>query len=132
MYARMEAQRVRKSSSTFAPRATNSATLHLLSETGRFCSVLQSQACCQLHQGAVLTLKYPRHQSFGSCRRTACMQSSPSMQRALLSRRSEEHTSELQSRLHLVCRLLLEKKKIIKRRAGFTRAGVRVRQLDSQ
>src|SRR2546429_3916838 len=28
-----------------------------------------------------------------------------------LSMRSEEHTSELQSRLHLVCRLLLEKKK---------------------
>src|SRR2546429_6381502 len=26
--------------------------------------------------------------------------------------RSEEHTSELQSRLHLVCRLLLEKKKM--------------------
>src|SRR2546429_991301 len=30
---------------------------------------------------------------------------------SLLQRRSEEHTSELQSRLHLVCRLLLEKKK---------------------
>src|SRR3989449_3558788 len=29
----------------------------------------------------------------------------------LLGERSEEHTSELQSRLHLVCRLLLEKKK---------------------
>src|SRR2546422_5422582 len=29
-----------------------------------------------------------------------------------LKERSEEHTSELQSRLHLVCRLLLEKKKI--------------------
>src|SRR2546422_3090696 len=29
--------------------------------------------------------------------------------------RSEEHTSELQSRLHLVCRLLLEKKKKHKR-----------------
>src|SRR2546429_7368536 len=28
-------------------------------------------------------------------------------------RRSEEHTSELQSRLHLVCRLLLEKKKAV-------------------
>src|SRR6478752_10109107 len=28
--------------------------------------------------------------------------------------RSEEHTSELQSRLHLVCRLLLEKKKTTK------------------
>src|SRR5256884_1308677 len=32
-------------------------------------------------------------------------------------RRSEEHTSELQSRLQLVCRLLLEKKKIIIRPA---------------
>src|SRR5437868_13320547 len=30
-------------------------------------------------------------------------------------RRSEEHTSELQSRFDLVCRLLLEKKKIIKK-----------------
>src|SRR2546422_1767128 len=29
--------------------------------------------------------------------------------------RSEEHTSELQSRLHLVCRLLLEKKKKVHR-----------------
>src|SRR5437870_9852330 len=32
--------------------------------------------------------------------------------RRRLLRRSEEHTSELQSRGHLVCRLLLEKKKI--------------------
>src|SRR2546429_4078934 len=31
--------------------------------------------------------------------------------RELRDERSEEHTSELQSRLHLVCRLLLEKKK---------------------
>src|SRR5205809_6182273 len=31
-----------------------------------------------------------------------------------LDQRSEEHTSELQSRLHLVCRLLLEKKKHIR------------------
>src|SRR5687768_18227126 len=30
--------------------------------------------------------------------------------------RSEEHTSELQSRLHLVCRLLLEKKKTKKKK----------------
>src|SRR2546422_8595304 len=36
-----------------------------------------------------------------------------SVQRAVarMAERSEEHTSELQSRLHLVCRLLLEKKK---------------------
>src|SRR2546422_2992458 len=33
--------------------------------------------------------------------------------RAYRRTRSEEHTSELQSRLHLVCRLLLEKKKEI-------------------
>src|SRR2546429_7029540 len=37
--------------------------------------------------------------------------------------RSEEHTSELQSRLHLVCRLLLEKKK--KRSANTRRRTVR-------
>src|SRR5687768_17809211 len=34
---------------------------------------------------------------------------------AISALRSEEHTSELQSRLHLVCRLLLEKKKKKKR-----------------
>src|SRR3989442_13037013 len=36
----------------------------------------------------------------------------PIRRRARGRRRSEEHTSELQSRPHLVCRLLLEKKKI--------------------
>src|SRR2546422_1701789 len=35
--------------------------------------------------------------------------------------RSEEHTSELQSRLHLVCRLLLEKKKKKKQSLDDTR-----------
>src|SRR2546422_5002376 len=34
--------------------------------------------------------------------------------------RSEEHTSELQSRLHLVCRLLLEKKKTHPPPSAFT------------
>src|SRR5690554_7140169 len=40
----------------------------------------------------------------------------PSVCSAIISRqeRSEEHTSELQSRPHLVCRLLLEKKKKVK------------------
>src|SRR4051794_41493936 len=32
--------------------------------------------------------------------------------------RSEEHTSELQSPVHLVCRLLLEKKNIVQRSVG--------------
>src|SRR2546422_4977284 len=35
----------------------------------------------------------------------------PAAATAACAARSEEHTSELQSRLHLVCRLLLEKKK---------------------
>src|SRR2546429_4211774 len=35
----------------------------------------------------------------------------PCAESTKLTCRSEEHTSELQSRLHLVCRLLLEKKK---------------------
>src|SRR2546422_5383885 len=35
--------------------------------------------------------------------------------------RSEEHTSELQSRLHLVCRLLLEKKKNLLRHLGYNK-----------
>src|SRR6478752_3716458 len=39
---------------------------------------------------------------------------------ALRRGRSEEHTSELQSRLHLVCRLLLEKKKTIKNYIALT------------
>src|SRR2546429_658344 len=49
--------------------------------------------------------------------RVACVMKSALMNNvflgagARLARRSEEHTSELQSRLHLVCRLLLEKKK---------------------
>src|ERR1041385_9309834 len=41
------------------------------------------------------------HEAFGDC------------MALLTALRSEEHTSELQSRLHLVCRLLLEKKKQI-------------------
>src|SRR2546422_7157259 len=38
-------------------------------------------------------------------------QLTPGGSRESIGLRSEEHTSELQSRLHLVCRLLLEKKK---------------------
>src|SRR2546429_963479 len=46
--------------------------------------------------------------------RPAAMVAGAAMAHILLqhrANRSEEHTSELQSRLHLVCRLLLEKKK---------------------
>src|SRR3989442_6042904 len=43
---------------------------------------------------------------------------SPSQTQIGTLRRSEEHTSELQSRPHLVCRLLLEKKKEASQRRG--------------
>src|SRR3712207_8773042 len=39
--------------------------------------------------------------------------------------RSEEHTSELQSRQYLVCRLLLEKKKKIKHKLTFRQKSIR-------
>src|SRR3712207_8702387 len=38
-----------------------------------------------------------------------------------VARRSEEHTSELQSRQYLVCRLLLEKKKVTEYRNAYCR-----------
>src|SRR5690349_23922523 len=58
--------------------------------------VERSPAGRPVHRGHALTLALP-----GPCRaREPCSQ-----------RRSEEHTSELQSRRDLVCRLLLEKKK---------------------
>src|SRR2546429_3265506 len=48
----------------------------------------------------------------GAPRKTACSWLPVSLSTHSTSTpRSEEHTSELQSRLHLVCRLLLEKKK---------------------
>src|SRR2546422_2985012 len=47
-----------------------------------------------------------------TCRLLVLWSSAVTASRAVSSKgRSEEHTSELQSRLHLVCRLLLEKKK---------------------
>ena len=37
-------------------------------------------------------------------------------EKEFVEKRSEEHTSELESRPHLVCRLLLEKKKTIQKK----------------
>src|SRR5437764_3957177 len=51
--------------------------------------------------------------------------SSPPYEPMTITSRSEEHTSELQSPMYLVCRLLLEKKKKIRKEktstAGFTK-----------
>src|SRR2546429_6376692 len=57
------------------------------------------------------------HFSTPCCRHSHCCRATASGTRpaglptTAAGMRSEEHTSELQSRLHLVCRLLLEKKK---------------------
>src|SRR6266498_5485905 len=53
---------------------------------------------------------FPYTTLFRSIRQGECGDRYPQRLRALPDR-SEEHTSELQSRPHLVCRLLLEKKK---------------------
>src|SRR2546422_7816659 len=46
-------------------------------------------------------------------------------------KRSEEHTSELQSRLHLVCRLLLEKKNTVGAQLNSARAIEELRHRDT-
>src|SRR5687768_17920438 len=53
----------------------------------------------------------PRFDFYAERWRAAALRCSPLVDRYPRPIRSEEHTSELQSRLHLVCRLLLEKKK---------------------
>src|SRR5438105_5143174 len=57
----------------------------------------------------------------GSCGAFATRCSSPPITAESKGRRSEEHTSELQSRVDLVCRLLLEKKK---KKKYMTRDGI--------
>src|SRR5207249_11878409 len=59
------------------------------------------------------TSSWPRSRRAGrSCRSVPSLRASPSPPVPAQTRsRSEEHTSELQSRFDLVCRLLLEKKK---------------------
>src|SRR2546429_6266515 len=54
--------------------------------------------------------KTPSASSLATTRRP-CLWDARWWSSRFLPKRSEEHTSELQSRLHLVCRLLLEKKK---------------------
>src|SRR5206468_11978519 len=65
-------------------------------------SALKSPRCC------AYVRKRPRSSAFCAASAAARRPSSPSRHVAT---RSEEHTSELQSRSELVCRLLLEKKK---------------------
>src|SRR2546429_6393765 len=63
--------------------------------------VMLRDSCVMIGASVSYRSNKPRHWSTSTAGTT----------RANGSLRSEEHTSELQSRLHLVCRLLLEKKK---------------------
>src|SRR2546422_3984882 len=65
-----------------------------------YTTLFRSQGCDARHQG--LLTCYPHGRLADRL---------PLHYVRLATGRSEEHTSELQSRLHLVCRLLLEKKK---------------------
>src|SRR2546429_9842417 len=60
----------------------------------------------------ICTLTSVKKTSLTSCSPSSVMMGRTSTPGEFMSTsRSEEHTSELQSRLHLVCRLLLEKRK---------------------
>src|SRR5258708_24163857 len=60
------------------------------------------------------TTLFRSYPQWAACRPWPCR---PRRPRRAIRRRSEEHTSELQSPDHLVCRLLLEKKKRKRRRS---------------
>src|SRR5690242_21230121 len=71
-------------------------------------------ACCAME---LISTGGPRHDlaRFGMERASNTPRQADLM--IVAGRRSEEHTSELQSHVNLVCRLLLEKKKILSTRA---------------
>src|SRR2546422_6306347 len=85
---------------SFTPSAARAAASATMDSIGRLrcfprMSGMAQNVQCRLQPSAILTY-------------AECALPSRSLG---VSSRSEEHTSELQSRLHLVCRLLLEKKK---------------------
>src|SRR3989442_7196926 len=82
-------------------------TLFRSDQVGR-AAVLDGRADRQGHPGHVLERG---DEDEGGLRRVS---GGTTSRRPTLENRSEEHTSELQSRPHLVCRLLLGKKKIQK------------------
>src|SRR2546422_4826003 len=100
-----------------------SATFRLHSETAT--TGEESQPWCATEASIISALNtIPRLTAFATSLSTVVKESArssrwtfPSSTKRLpvAASRSEEHTSELQSRLHLVCRLLLEKKKKIKK-----------------
>src|SRR2546429_973035 len=85
------------------PRSTLFPYTTLFRSAATYAARKTRRALCQYHQGAGRVVSAAPET--GACR------SGKNGGAARFLLRSEEHTSELQSRLHLVCRLLLEKKK---------------------
>src|SRR3712207_7694810 len=95
------------------PKSTLFPSATLSRSTRRCCRCLSNHACsADVHCSSRLPpgscCHWPIH-ALSPGRRRALNQSSAAIRAA--PSRSEEHTSELQSRQYLVCRLLLEKKK---------------------
>src|SRR5690348_17923050 len=83
-----------------------------------YTTLFRSHCACPgaTRRGAGLVPGGPEGHSRGDSKskaigRTSAIPHRPSRAHQSLDNRSEEHTSELQSPVHLVCRLLLEKKK---------------------
>src|SRR2546422_3844706 len=82
----------------------------------RSCSIAFSSA-----GGRNVTASYPGDGNFATSTSAVVSQTvGAAATTTAITTRSEEHTSELQSRLHLVCRLLLEKKKNNNRQSKHT------------
>src|SRR5689334_24157461 len=91
------------------PRST------LFPYTTLFRSVRRAQEALPIRDGAreaaLHVPKEGRHRAVPADRRAIHLDEAALHEPAIVLQRSEEHTSELQSQFHLVCRLLLEKKK---------------------
>src|SRR2546429_9003056 len=105
-------------SSPHASRYTNSALLFPF-----FFLMIRRPPRSTLFPYTTLFRSLIRDRAPRACR-TGPTAAPPTWRAAPRKARSEEHTSELQSRLHLVCRLLLEKKK--------TKLVAGIRRVDTQ
>src|SRR5690625_6030177 len=91
-----------------APQWKKLDLAEILKKNAAFVSISQNKCMYEKEGG----LGHENHRSRGSLPATIRVLEEARKADNFVSFRSEEHTSELQSRGHLVCRLLLEKKKM--------------------
>src|SRR3712207_8799932 len=78
-----------------------------------YTTLFRSPSLSQKSRHVAFVTRLPDHECASSCATSETSDRSPARIVGVAKVRSEEHTSELQSRQYLVCRLLLEKKKIL-------------------